>query len=81
MQNPKLQDVVALGKMQQLYDKYKNFKDVASVWFSGKPAQGNNSYDSTSRLGTQQYVQQVLARVPNFSNDMATDTAMAGMRD
>src|SRR3990167_864328 len=37
LRNPELQDLIAVGKMNKIFDKYKTPQDVASVWFSGRP--------------------------------------------
>jgi hypothetical protein len=47
--NPQLQDQIAQAKMRQYYQKYGTPADVASMWFSGRPANGNYSRDN---LGT-----------------------------
>jgi hypothetical protein len=45
LKDQKAQDAVARYKMAILYKKYGTVEDVASVWFSGRPAKGNNSKD------------------------------------
>jgi hypothetical protein len=45
LSNPQIQDQIAHHKMSQYYNKYGNVNDVASLWFSGRPARGNNSKD------------------------------------
>lgn len=37
MANPKLQDAIAKHRLQTIYNQYKNWNDVASVWFTGRP--------------------------------------------
>lgn len=58
--NPAIQDAVARYKMGNYYKKYGNVGDVASVWFSGRPMQGNNAKDV---IGTSvpKYVSNVVA--------------------
>lgn len=38
LSSPELQDKIAQYKMGKYFDKYGNIEDVASMWFSGKPA-------------------------------------------
>ena len=47
--NPQAQEQIARYRFKKEFDKYKNPDDVASVWFSGRPAKGNYAKDS---LGT-----------------------------
>lgn len=61
LNSPAIQDQVAHYKMGQYYDKYGNVNDVASMWFSGRPASGNNSKDV---LGTS--VPQYIANVNRY---------------
>lgn len=52
--DPKLQDQVVAGKMQQIYNKYGNWGDVASVWFTGQPmSKGANKKDIFGTTGAQ----------------------------
>lgn len=43
------QEKIAEVKMQDIYDKYGDWEQVPSVWFSGRPMEGNTSSD---RFGT-----------------------------
>jgi hypothetical protein len=45
LSNPQAQDAVANHFLGQYYNKYGNINDAASMWFSGRPANGNNSKD------------------------------------
>lgn len=61
--NPQAQEAVAQVKLGQLMQKYGNPADVASAWFSGRPARNNNSRDV---YGTS--VPQYVRAVQNFMN-------------
>jgi hypothetical protein len=56
--DPVAQDKVAQAKLAQLKQQYGNDNDAAAVWFSGRPASGNNSRDVTG-TSVPQYVQSV----------------------
>jgi hypothetical protein len=60
--DPQAQDKVALAKMNQYYQKYGTPHDVASMWFSGRPARSNFSRDV---LGTSvpSYVKNVVSNL------------------
>ena len=45
LSDPAAQDKVALHQMANHYKKYGNAADVASIWFSGRPARNNTSKD------------------------------------
>ena len=45
--NPQAQEAVASARFQEAFNKYGNWQDVASVWFSGRPLAGNRSSDVT----------------------------------
>ena len=45
LNNDEAQHAVAKHQMQKYYDKYGNADDVASMWFSGHPANGNTRSD------------------------------------
>lgn len=45
LKDKQAQDKVARYKMAILYNQYGTLEDVASVWFSGRPASGNNARD------------------------------------
>lgn len=51
-QNPKIQEAVVSGKLNQLYKQYGNWNDVASVWFTGSPlSKGYSRRDVTGTSG------------------------------
>ena len=53
-QNPQLQEQLVGAKMAQLYQKYGNWGDVASAWFTGGSLQqGANKRDVTGTSGAQ----------------------------
>lgn len=58
LNSPQIQDAVANYKIGQLYARYGNPDDVASVWFSGRPLSGNTSKDVTG-TSVPTYVQNV----------------------
>lgn len=45
LNSPEKQEALMKYKSEQEYAKYGNWDDVASVWFSGKPAAGNTRSD------------------------------------
>lgn len=45
LNNPEAQEIVARKKLAEYYQKYGTVEDTASMWFSGRPAAGNNSAD------------------------------------
>ena len=47
LNNPAAQDKVALYKMGRILTQYKDPRQVASIWFSGRPMTGNVSRDVT----------------------------------
>lgn len=53
--SPGAQEAVASAKFQEVFNKYGNWQDVASVWFSGRPLSGNRSKDVTG-TSVPQYV-------------------------
>lgn len=60
LNSPQIQDAIAQYKMNEIFQKYGNAADVASVWFSGRPvARAGNASDV---LGTTvpQYVRNIL---------------------
>lgn len=63
LNNPEAQDIVAIGKIQQLLDMYGTPGDVASVWFSGRPlSKSGNSADITGTT-VPEYVRRVNANL------------------
>lgn len=79
-QTPENQEKVAHYKLQQYYDKYKNWEDVASAWYSGQPrssftpeqlARKQRAGDEPS---IQEYVDSVMGRFgqsPNVGKTLA----------
>jgi len=64
--SPAIQDAVALYKMSELFKKYGNIEDVASVWFSGRPvSKAGNAKDV---IGTS--VPQYVTAVKNIYNKL-----------
>lgn len=53
------QDRVAMAKMGQYYNKYQSPHDVASMWFSGRPAQNNWRKDITG-TSVPEYMKRVI---------------------
>lgn len=47
LKSPELQDQIAYAKMGQIYEQYGDPRQVASIWFSGRPMAGNTSADVT----------------------------------
>lgn len=45
LQDQQAQDAVAHAKLGSYLSKYGNINDASSMWFSGRPSQGNNSKD------------------------------------
>ena len=60
--DPQAQETVAMAKLGEYYRKFGSAEDVASVWFSGRPLEGNNSYDATSKKSVPLYVSEVMAK-------------------
>lgn len=61
LNSPEAQDAVAHYKMGQYYEKYGNWGDVASVWFSGRPLKKAGNAKDVIGTSTPQYVKNVLA--------------------
>jgi protein-disulfide isomerase-like protein with CxxC motif len=59
LRDPAAQDRVAKAKLAEYHSKYGNIDDVASVWFSGRPLQNNNSVDATSGKSVPSYVSDI----------------------
>jgi hypothetical protein len=51
-----------MAKLGEYYRKFGSAEDVASAWFSGRPLEGNNSYDATSKKSVPLYVSEVMAK-------------------
>lgn len=54
--NPELQDRVAVYKINALLEQGYSPQDVASIWLSGKPMQGNKRKDLATGVSVPQYV-------------------------
>ena len=64
LKDPKAQEAVASYKMGQLYQQYGNPQDVASVWFSGKPAaQSSKLADANGTTGAD-YIAKTVGAAP-----------------
>ncbi|MDO1582433.1 phage tail length tape measure family protein [Rhizobium oryzicola] len=63
LSNRSLQDQVFYQQFGKSLDKFGNFSDAASVWFSGRPLAGNTRSDGYNT--TQQYVNKALAALPS----------------
>ncbi|MGE3705129.1 MAG: transglycosylase SLT domain-containing protein [Vicinamibacterales bacterium] len=65
-QTPENQEKVVRYKLQQYYDKYGNWEDVAAVWYSGQPLGANadapQTYGGGSYPSIREYVNSVIAR-------------------
>lgn len=63
---PKNQEYVARFKIQQYYNKYGNWEDVASAWYSGRPLSAIRNPNTKQGAGNEpsinEYVQSVLRR-------------------
>lgn len=65
LNSPEAQEAVARYRIGQLYKKYGNVADVASVWFSGRPvAKAGNAKDATG-TSVSQYVAAVEQSMPS----------------
>jgi hypothetical protein len=60
LRDPQAQDTVAKAKLDQMYQQHGSIEDVASVWFSGRPLNNNNSVDKTSGKTVPSYVSDVM---------------------
>jgi hypothetical protein len=61
LNSPEAQEAVATYKFNEIYKKYGNWGDVASVWFSGRPvSQAGNASDVTGTT-VPRYVQNILS--------------------
>jgi len=56
------QEAVAKAKMGQLYDKYGNYRDVASTWFSGRPLSQAGTRHDVTRTTVPKYIAAIEAR-------------------
>lgn len=58
--SPAAQDATARAKLAQYFVKYWNVKDVASMWFSGRPLSRAGSSADVTGTTVPEYVQRVL---------------------
>lgn len=68
--SPEKQEALARYQAEQSYAKYGNWDDVASVWFSGKPASGNTRSD---KFGTS-----VPTYITKYRNNMGITASGGG---
>lgn len=65
------QDIVAAFKMQQYYNQYGNWADVASIWYSGRPLSalsdeqryGKNYTEGVEYPSIQEYTDSIMGRL------------------
>lgn len=81
-QTPENQDKVAQFKLNQYYQKYGNWADVASVWYSGKPfsqveAEGwaDRKQGNGDEPSVREYVNSVLSKLPTKTVKLKQDDA------
>lgn len=55
-ENPQIQDAVARDQFQRNYNKYGNWDDVASVWFTGQPVKKAGKVKDQLGTSAQEYV-------------------------
>lgn len=72
LQSPQIQDIIAHVKIDDMYKKYGNPQDVASMWLSGKPLKGNNAADVKTGITVPRYVQNVMRNMNQFANNTPT---------
>lgn len=70
LNSPEKQEALMKFKSEQEYAKYGNWDDVASVWFSGKPAAGNVRSD---KFGTS-----VPTYITKYRNNLGLGTGTGG---
>lgn len=70
LNSPEKQEALMKFKSEQEYAKYGNWDDVASVWFSGKPAAGNVRSD---KFGTS-----VPTYITKYRNNLGLGTGAGG---
>lgn len=81
--NPQLQDALITAKGTEDFKKYGNWKDAASVWFTGQPlSTGANSKDQLGTSG-QSYADQVAQHMasggtPESANSLSGILGMIG---
>lgn len=62
--NPQLQDAIVRDRMQKIYDQYGNEEDVASVWFSGRPASKAGNASDVTGTTVPEYIQRFKSAGP-----------------
>jgi len=70
LNSPEKQEALMKFKSEQEYAKYGNWDDVASVWFSGRPASGNTRSD---KFGTS-----VPTYITKYRNNLGLGTGTSG---
>lgn len=66
-QTPENQERVARFKIQQYYNQYGNWEDVASVWYSGQPLGADQHADQNGYPSIRSYVDAVMLRAGDES--------------
>lgn len=60
LQNPQLQDKIANFKLGQIFSKYGNLEDTASVWFTGQPtAKSKGKKDLATGVSSENYIKNI----------------------
>lgn len=73
--DPEAQHAIAKHKVSQYYNQYQNPDDVASMWFSGRPAAGNNRSDTYNTVP--QYLSKFRAAMGQNPDAPAADAVQA----
>ena len=60
LNDPEAQDAVARYYMGMHLDKYGTPEDVAAIWLSGKPMQGNQAVDLATGVSVPRYIKNVM---------------------
>lgn len=78
VKNPQLQEQLVKTRVDQLYKKYGNYEDVASVWHSGRPLAEARAAGAKDGLGTktETYVQDIMKSMKGSSTEVKTSTPM-----
>ena len=80
---PENQELVARNKMQQYYNKFGNWRDVAIAWYGGEgavsyseEAKNRPQYSNGNRYPSiNEYADSVMARFENFGGEVETSNA------
>lgn len=81
---PENQDKVAAFKLQQYYDKFGNWEDVASAWYSGSPLSAYNEQQRTRKQGNgdepsiQSYVDSIMGKLGESGGYSGAGAGSAG---